>query len=364
MAVSILLSAFDYPDTVPRELAEIAAKAMSRDAAARFASADELRLRLESYLRHRGSLALSDEAMRRLAEMRAVASDAVDEEGRARLYQLSAEARFGFRQAIIAYDRNEAARAGLRATVEALVEFELARGTAEGAAAALAELDAPPPELASKVRDALAKREAEKKRVAELEMIGAELDPSVGRRTRMSATAILGVIWTIAPELLGWLHREMPDASPRTMYGFTVAISAIGYGVFLWGRESLTKTVVNRRIIATGMLLFATQLLLEIGCTLLGIPFATTLVLHLFVWSVMATIVTVFIDRKLWPTTGVMMAAFLYAAARPEHVFHAMSLADFVLLVNAVVAWSNLEEDTAYTKRRRDERAARRGRSQ
>ncbi len=35
--------------------------------------------------------------------------------------------------------------------------------------------------------------------------------------------------------------------------------------VVSWGRESLTKTMVNRRILATGFLAFAVQLALRVG---------------------------------------------------------------------------------------------------
>lgn len=62
---------------MPRELAAIASRAMSRAAEDRFASADELRQRLEWYLRHRGSLALSADAAARVEEMRAVRRDCV-----------------------------------------------------------------------------------------------------------------------------------------------------------------------------------------------------------------------------------------------------------------------------------------------
>ena len=63
------MSTFVYDDSAPRELAEIAQRAMRREPAERFASAEELRLRLEWYLRHRGSLAISAEASRRLEDM-------------------------------------------------------------------------------------------------------------------------------------------------------------------------------------------------------------------------------------------------------------------------------------------------------
>jgi serine/threonine protein kinase len=54
---SILMSSFTYDADAPRELAEIAQRAMRRPPEDRFASTEELRLRLEWYLRHRGSLA-------------------------------------------------------------------------------------------------------------------------------------------------------------------------------------------------------------------------------------------------------------------------------------------------------------------
>ena len=69
---SVLLSTFVYDASVPRELADIARRAMSRQPEDRFASAEELRLRLEWYLRHRGSLAISAEATRRLDDMQAL----------------------------------------------------------------------------------------------------------------------------------------------------------------------------------------------------------------------------------------------------------------------------------------------------
>lgn len=65
----------------------------------------------------------------------------------------------------------------------------------------------------------------------------------------------------------------------------------------------------------------------------------------------MGAIVTVFIERKLWPMTIVMMAGFIFAAARPELVWHTMSFVDFVFLVNVLVAWTNVAEDREHTKR-------------
>lgn len=350
IAVSILLSSPDFPPNVPRELADIARRAMSREAVHRFSTADDLRQRLEWYLRHRGSLALSDEASRRVVEMRELVAR-VDEDVRDRLYQIAAEARFGFRQALNASDDNEAARLGLREAIETMVVFELERGTAEGAAALLAELDNPPPELAKRVRDALASRDAERKRVAALERIEADLDPMTGRRTRMGAAIILGTVWSIMPLVTGWMLARRPDFPRHHMYWWTTAVLVMGAGVVRWGRESLSKTSVNRRFIAAGMMMFASQFVIEVGSNIANVSYLLTAVMHIAVWFMTLCFASAFIERKLWPATIVMMSCFFYACAKPEQVWYAMSVGNAFLLVNFSVAWRQ-PEDHEYRKAR------------
>ncbi|HSO32286.1 MAG TPA: serine/threonine-protein kinase, partial [Labilithrix sp.] len=234
---SILLSTFEYGAGVPRELAEIARRAMAREPEARFATAEELRLRLEWYLRHRGSLALSAEATRRLTDMRAlVASAAPGDAVHDRLYRLFAECRFGFRQALNASADNQAARLKLHEAIETVVRFELARGAAEAAAGALAELENAPPELVANVEAALRARVAEKQKLDRLEKLDASLDPGTGRRTRVTVATILGVVWTVAPQVLGVLDKRYPDAPYWWLYVGSFGIAAVAALVALWGR--------------------------------------------------------------------------------------------------------------------------------
>lgn len=134
---SILMSSFTYDEAIPKELCEIAQRAMRRRPEERFASAEELRGRIEWYLRHRGSLAISAEATRRLGDMEMlVASNAPAESLHDPLYHLFAECRFGFRQALKESPDNESARAGLRRAIETIVRYELDRGAADAAAGA------------------------------------------------------------------------------------------------------------------------------------------------------------------------------------------------------------------------------------
>lgn len=359
IVASILLSKFTFPEHVPAELAEIASRAMSRAAEERFASADELRQKLEWYLRHRGSLALSAEAALRVDEMRTVLERGGDpEEVRDRVNHLFAEARFGFRQAIRTCDDNEIALRGLREATEIVVEFELEEGMPEAAAAALAELESPPPELAKRVADAMRAREAEKRRLAALERLEAVLDPSTGRLTRLITAALLGVLWTISPQVVGWFHRHYDGPPHWLMYAATVLTLGVFSLLGLWGRESLSKTIVNRRMVATIMLMFAAQLTLQVAGHLLRLPDATLQVLHLFCWFMSIAAFAILIDFRFWPSMVIYLAAFLFAAARPSQCFNAMSVASLLMLVNLLVAWSRPREAARRVRERVERRRA------
>ena len=359
IVASILLSKFTYPLDVPPELAEIAKKAMSQKAEDRFASADELRLRLEWYLRHRGSLALAVQATRRLDEMRELLvrskrSEKSDlpEAVRDRVYHLFAEARFGFRQAIEACPDTEAARPGLRSAIETIVTFELESGTVEAAAAALAELSDPPKELAARVAEGMRARDARRAEIARLERLEAELDPATGRRTRVSVAIMLGVVWTISPEATGFFHERYPGHPYWFIYGFTALITLLGIAAGKWGKESLSKTAINRRLLAIGLVNFGGQFALQLGGKILALPFDKLFVLHIFLWWLAVTMVALFVDRRVWFASAAFLIGFFVAAVVPEMKWHVMAGCNFLLLVNFVFAWSRPTEDQGFFRQR------------
>jgi serine/threonine-protein kinase len=349
---SILLSSFTYDDAVPKELGEIAQRAMRRQPDERFTSAEELRGRIEWYLRHRGSLAISAEATRRLGDMEAlVASNAPAESLHDPLYHLFAECRFGFRQALKESSDNETARAGLRRAIETVVGYELDRGAAEAAAGALAEIADPPADLVARVNEALRARRDEKKKMERLERLDAQLDPTTGRRTRVAATAVLAIMWTITPQLNGRVSRELNGYPDWAMYAWSVFVIAISGVVVLWGRESLTKTAVNRRIVATGMLAFAAQLTVELGGNLLGLPHVATETLHMFAWGV-ALGHAATVEPRFWYPVGGFLFAFVLACRWPDRRWDLMSASTFVLLVTFLRSWWRPREDRSYVIQR------------
>jgi eukaryotic-like serine/threonine-protein kinase len=357
LVASILLSRFEYGPEVPRELAAIAHKAMSREASDRFASADDFRARLEWYLRHRSSLALSSEADKRLAEIRALLASG-EGDLRDRVHRLAAEARFGFRQALASSEDNERARDGLRELIGEVVGFELERGTATAASAALAELADPPDALVRRVREALARERA---RLERLERLDAEHDASIGRRTRVAVSGMLGLLWTVLPQVGHQIERRWPDAPMEGMYLWTVSLILAGGALAVWARESMWKTAVNRRVMAAGLLAFAAQLALEVGAVARGISVAVTFAMHLFLYFVVMAALAIFVDRRLWVSSIAFLASFFVVSLVDGIHWHVMSAANFVLLLNFAFAWGSrtdrLEGRAWREARRRAERS-------
>jgi serine/threonine-protein kinase len=342
IVASILLSKPTYGPDVPIDLARIAQKAMSREPIERFSTADELRKRLEWYLRHRGSVALSTIASQKLAEMRALVS--AGSADRERVRPLVAEARFGFRQALDASPDNDAARAGLREATEAVVDFELAHGKPDAAAAALAELADPPAELATRVSRALDAEGRERDRLRTLE---AGFDMGTGRRTRRAVGFVLGVIWAIGPQGGPYLEHRFVDASVspmRLMFVWTGGLVLLFVAIACWGRESLSKTFVNRSMGIACLLVFSGQFTLELVCQIREVPLVTAMALHFVVWFAITAVTATFIDRRLLPSAFAYLAGAVMACAWPHRLWDVMSLAHAFLLVNAVVAWSTRED--------------------
>jgi serine/threonine-protein kinase len=338
--VSVLGSDPHLPPGAPDELASIVRTAMRRNPDERFASVDELRQRIEWYLRHRGSLALSDAALRRLVDLRALATaDAGaprpgDREG---LYRLFAEARFGFRQALEASVDNTAAREGLREVIAVVTTWELDHGTARAASAALAELPKPPEDLASRVATAL---EAEVARDARLAALERGLDPAAGRRLRALTGILLGAVWSAFPVGLWLLDRPSAGAWAHHTYLVTIALSLVtAAATYLMGlRSAFTSGGANGRAVVVLRISLAGQLALEVASALIGLPVRISMVLHFGVWFPIASAYAQFVDPRIWPTAAIMVIALLVSAANPDWVWGVSAAAVVVMMLNPAVA--------------------------
>jgi eukaryotic-like serine/threonine-protein kinase len=236
-----------YGPEVPAELAAICNRATSRDPAERYPSAIAFRRAISDYLRHRGSVALGDAAAAQLAELRAVIAEREGASAPRRIHQLMSECRFGFTQALRAWKDNAAAREGLGACLGLMIEHELSLGNRDAAAALLAELPEPRPDLAGRLAALDAAIAEKQERDARLRTLEQEHDLSVGARPRLVMIAIIGV-GTVVVSAIAWQAPRTPPL--RTLVIYILTLDAIvGAGVLL-KRKLLMTSHMGR--LATG----------------------------------------------------------------------------------------------------------------
>ncbi len=343
--VSVARSEPEMGDQVPSELARIVRRAMDPDPDARFETAEQFRLAIAGFLEHRGSIRLATEAEERLERLLEERDkQGVDEaEKRLALYHYFGECRFGFLEALRAWKENEAARNGLRRAITAMIEFELDANDARAASVLLAELRDPPAELSVRVSEALTKANVER---AASQKLAREHDDSVGRRTRMFLAMIMGSLWTAGPFVWQWLWPRWDFArSHWAAIDFAFLIGVVGHSLWLWARDSMSQTVMNRRLVWTVRTVVWAQVVLLIGAYIAGIAVEQANVLMIFLWAVVTASAAVGIEPRLAPAAIASGAAFLVACTHLEWTFYCMSASNFALLVNMMLVWTRLKDD-------------------
>ncbi len=337
---SVARSEPDIPDHVPAELARICRRAMDADPDGRFERVEQLRLALHGFLQHRDSLRLAEEAEASREELgHALASDDDSAEHHQHIYELFGEARFGFRQALKSWSANELARTGRREATMAMIEYELAQADPKAAGRLLRELDEVPEDLRKRVDDAVRALEADKQRIAKLEALGRDLDFAIGRRTRSFLSAVIGTGFTAFPVLAeqnySWFRLTTHASMMMWTFAFLLSIAAF----FLWARESMMKTAINRRIAASISFLLISQIILFFGADLLNMSVVNAQVMMILLWFSSAVMTSLAIDRRFVPSALGYLAAFIFAAKYPEHRWWAAAASNGLLTVNAVWVW-------------------------
>lgn len=245
---------YDYPASVPEELAVIATKACRAGKADRYNCVVELRDALQDYLEHRESIALSALADAKRVLLEGLLVDPTPDSSI--LHDTYGECRFGFYQALRMWAENPSARRGLQACLEAMAEYYLRQGNLEAALACIGEFSEPRPQLVERA-DALARQlEGDVEDFHRLKALERNLDLRTGSKSRTRMALAFGVIWTITG-----LHVAISDSldlltdleklRSNMIAGWrNVAIVGLAYVVF---RKRIFANTANRRISITVM---------------------------------------------------------------------------------------------------------------
>lgn len=185
-----------YPVDTPAELRDLCEKAMAHRPADRFANPEELREAIDSFLSHRSSHLLVEDARKRLFALR----DAMVEEDPEEVQTVFGEARFGFVSALRIWDQNRDAIDGLQATLTAMIEWELSQKNVPGARGLLTQLPETDPELEREIEE-VASQLAEEE--AKLKKIAYDYDENIGITERSWTIGAMGGLMLISP-IIKW----------------------------------------------------------------------------------------------------------------------------------------------------------------
>lgn len=236
--------AWEYGSDVPRELAELANIATSRERARRPADALAFRAAIATHLEHTTSLALARDGERRLAEIEGAPST----EAKLRLAQ---EARFAFRAALDRWSDGAEAKAGLEQCLVRAAHLELDRENLPAAVELERELARAPKQLVERRRRLERELAARTESAEELRKMRHDADLAQGSRERAQlliafvALSLVGLLVMSLVATLGPLRPIEPLVPPL---GGLLAFSA----AVVWLRRGLLANVAGRRL----MLLF------------------------------------------------------------------------------------------------------------
>ncbi len=277
---------YEYPPSVPADLAALANRATARDPAERPPTAAEMRRALADHGRHKSSRALSASAAARLPRLRALSeAPSGDEAERREADALIAEIRFALTVARDEWPDNPAARQGLEA-LDALLETRRARA-------------------------------------ARLEALARDLDPAIAARPR----TVVAVAMASAAVLVGvsalFVSRAPP---PRTfLLQSLVPFSAVAIGTLVFRRQ-LARSAFNRQT-AAGLLIGTGAMSLGAALAIpLGVGTAAVMCFGSLVFAALEG----FVSTTLFPwmrwLAAIMLTSAIACALWPAHAFTSFSV--------------------------------------
>lgn len=332
--ITSLLSSFNesppvYADSaVPEDLAAILTRAMAKEPADRYPSADALRVALVEFIEHRASVDLTAEAMERLELIRG--GDApvdslhsailLGEVGAGR--RAEAECRFGLVEALRIWPGNTAARESLDELARLVIADAVEEGDWRRAATALDWMEERDPTLQLKV-DGL--RDAGKAQRMELERLralrGGE-DLGMNSRVRAYTAMVVGFGWMVWLLALGAAHRTGFMPLTHTVLIGNVALTLLTFGVVnVMVSRTLRTTQVDRRVLTIMWCMFGGTGLLWIGAAIADLNPLQSLASASGFYQFFPMLVVLLVDRTILPIALVLIPVAVGAMAFWEYAF-------------------------------------------
>lgn len=315
------------PEGTPPRLVGVVSRAMAKEPADRFPSAEALRLALQSFLEERSADSLAADAAQQLEQLERRLGE--PEPDRQAVYRHFGACRFGFQQALHAFEGHDAAGRALQQALTQMAEYEQSQGNGRAAAVHIAELVAPPAGLlAAQARVLAAEAEAERLR--------ADRDPTLGQRTRIFVFGLVTALWTLLP-LLTWL-LDVSLSWERT-FGSHGLMFLFSLGLVIWARESLGRSVINRRVVSIILAAQGSMLLGFVASWLAGAAPGEVLRTNTLIFAMMSlTAIESLSWYALFPATAYFGSLFA-SSVQPALLLPSLSLANAVVFATIFAKW-------------------------
>jgi serine/threonine-protein kinase len=325
---------FAYPPHVPAELAALCNRATAASPAARFPSALDLRQALASFRRHRGSIALGDQASARLAEV----PDSGDPR---KIHGMLTECRYGFMQALRAWPENAAARAGLARCLVSMIDHEIRQRDAAGARALLSELSDPEEHraLLPRIEALEAELGAARDREAALARIERDGDLSIGGRTQLAFLAVLPLLSLAV--LIYIRERGTTDVRPGEVIAIPALILVALLGAGAVARRRL-DTAISRKAMAQVILLVAAVLVHRLVSTALSAPIPVMIAGDLVIGATIGASVAISLVPRAALIAAVPLLGAAGMAARPDLAVPIFSVVAVISPALLLLLWRRL----------------------
>ncbi|MCO4763416.1 MAG: serine/threonine protein kinase [Myxococcales bacterium] len=308
---------YAYGPSVPDELAAIANRATAFNREDRYSDAAEMQRAIGEFLEHESSRKVGLAAAERLVELRcALAETAPDEADVATRF---AAARFGFQVALESWPDNEAATRGLDEALRLMIAFELHRGNAGAVRSLLNALTTPHTELDGQLRaleEAQAITAAQAEKLAHMQQ---QLDVRIGGRTRSFLAMVLGIVFGGLPAVfayLEWQGRFVLEHGDNLRTSGAFVLTCFAGAV--WARETLTKTLFNRRVTLSLFAVAIANFLVAWASYQLALAPHVMPAMSMLVCALYAAMFAVHLDHRMIASMVTYLVAFVGAIFIPE----------------------------------------------
>ena len=325
----------NYDREVPKELAAICKKAMSRKPPERYESVELFRQAIAGFLRHRHSNTLVKEANHSLDQMKELIQEKGEVSIQQKLYSLFTQCRFAFQQALKIWPENEEAKEGLQSALEEMITYELEDNNVNVARLHLLDLPEPNPELEKKI-----------KQLEQMDRMGV-MDDTSSRRVRSIITFWIGTIWCFVPIIYyNMVTSGIVEELTHTAYIITTFpfILFMGWLIFMM-RSTMLRTKLNRHVIRILIILSIALFLSRIGGTWMGLALRQIVTLDMLVATLVVSAIAVAVELSLAGSAVIYGIGFLVSSLHTDLAYYCIGFSNFGALSYMAFIWKPEKED-------------------